>query len=164
MKWVLAIVVVAFPHATGPPLTHPQLVARADAVCVRYAPRLASPAEGKFGDPAYDTAWLKVFKRQRRELTALRPSPVDAARYGRFLQALPPVAAAFRKLTTAIEQGRSVKAWAQLARRFTAAQRVAGNRARTVGMRRCFSSTKKAAEPPPAEPGNGKGHGKGGHG
>src|SRR5262245_19509802 len=156
MKWVLAIVVVAFPTATGPPLTHSQLVTRADAVCVRYAPQLESPAESELGDPAFDAAWLRVFERQRRGLAALRPSPVDADRYGRFLETLPPVADTFRKLTKAIEAGRPVKAWAPLVRRMTAAQRQAGARARAVGMRRCFRSTAKATEPGPPDPGEDK--------
>jgi hypothetical protein len=166
MKWVLAIVVVAFPTATGPPLTHAQLVARADAVCVRYAPQLEAPGGGELGDPGFDAAWLRVFERQRRALTALRPSPVDAARYGRFLSALPPIANAFRTLTKSIEQGKPVKAWAPHVRHLTATQREAGTRARAVGMRRCYSSTKKPSEPAPPDPGGSKPprRGKGGAG
>jgi hypothetical protein len=151
MKWVLAIL-VALPTAAGPPLTHAQLVSRADAVCARYAPQLAAPrAEGRLGDPTFDAAWLKVFERQRRELTALRPSSVDAERYGRFLEALPPVAAAFRKLSSSIERGRPVHAWAPLVRRMTAAQREAGSRARAVGLRRCFAAAKKPSSPNPPD-------------
>jgi hypothetical protein len=155
MKWVLAIVVVAFAPATGPPLTHAQLVSRADAICVRHAPQLASPRTGGgLGDPVFDAAWLKVFERQRRELTALRPPQAEAARYRRFLDALPSVATAFRKLARAIEQGRPVHAWAPLVRRMTAAEREAGSRARAVGLRRCFPAGKKPSPPEPPQHGN----------
>ena len=152
--WVLAIVVAAFPTATGPPLTHAQLVSRADAVCVRYTPRLASPGpQGKLGDPAFDAAWLTTFARQRRELAALRPSTTDTPAYGRFMAALPPVANAFRNLARSIERGRPVHTWAPLVRRRTAAERTAGTRARAVGLRKCFASAKA---PSPAEPPTGK--------
>ena len=169
MKWVLAIALTAFPTATGPPLTHAQLVSRANAICVRHAPQLASSGTaGELGEPAFDAAWLKAFGRQRRELTALQPSDADAPAYGRFLAALPPVANAFRNLARSIERGRPVHSWAPLVRRLTAAEREAGSRARAVGLRRCFPGAKNPSPPKPPEPRKRKPeppeHGKGGGG
>src|SRR5688572_28110028 len=71
MRMLLAPAIAAAALAAAPPtLTHGQLVARADGICVRYAALLESPpgVEGRLGDADYDAAWLRLFARQRTEL------------------------------------------------------------------------------------------------
>jgi hypothetical protein len=126
--------------AASPPLTHAQLVTRANAICVRYDALLAAPpgVSGRLGDADFHAAWLRLFARQRDELARLAPPSTDTAAYARFLATLPPIATAFRKLATALETEVPVKRWRPLFRRFRAAERAAGQRARAVGIRRCF--------------------------
>jgi hypothetical protein len=127
--------------AASPTLTHAQLVKRANAICVRYEALLAAPpnVSGQLGDPDFDAEWLRLFARQRDELARLAPPARDAAAYGRFLRTLPPVAAAFRNLATALETDMPVKQWRPLYKSFRAAEGTAGSRARALGIRRCFS-------------------------
>jgi hypothetical protein len=139
MKLVFAGVLAAAAVA-APALTHGQLVARADAICVRYESLLTAPpgVDAQLGDPAYDRAWLRLFARQRGELGALRPPAGDRAAWTRFVRTLPVVRERFRALTTAIEAGLPVRRWRPLAARLRAAERDAGRAARAVGLRRCF--------------------------
>jgi hypothetical protein len=127
--------------AASPPLTHAQLVTRANAICVRYDALLAAPpnVSGRLGDRDFHTAWLRLFARQREELAQLAPPSTDAAAYARFVETLPPVAVAFRRLATALEREQPVKRWRPLFQRFREAERAAGRRARAVGIRRCFA-------------------------
>jgi hypothetical protein len=137
----LAAAPPALTHAAAPPtLTHVQLVARADAICVRYGALLNSPpgVEGRLGEADYDQAWLRLFTRQRTELARL-PAPRRDRAYARFLASLPPVATTFRTLADALEAGEPVKRWRPLFHRFRDAERTAGRAARAVGMRRCFA-------------------------
>jgi hypothetical protein len=140
MKLVFAGALAAAAVAAGPALTHGQLVARADAACLRYEPLLEAPpgVDAVLGEPAFDRAWLRLFERERAELAALRPPPRDAAAWTRFLRTLPHVSDAFRELTRAMEAGRPVRSWRPLSRRLTNARRAAGTAARAVGLRRCF--------------------------
>ena len=141
MKSVLAAAVAAAALAAGPALTHGQLVARADAICVRYESLLASPpgVGGELGEPAYDQAWIRLFEKQRGALGALKPPARDRAAYTRFLRTLPAVRNAFTALTDAIEAGQPVKTWRPLSHRLEAAERAADRAARTVGLKRCFA-------------------------
>jgi hypothetical protein len=146
MKLVFAGMLAAAAVAAGPALTHGQLVARADAICVRYEPLLESPpgVDAGLGEPAYDHAWLRIFERQRRELGALRPPARDLAAWTRFLRTLPVVRRRFRALTAAIEAGLPVRSWRPLSARLRAANQSASTAARAAGLRRCF---RKGAEP-----------------
>jgi hypothetical protein len=170
---VLATLAVGAPAGAGAPsLTPSQLVAKADAVCVRYAGRLASPgAQPRLGEATWDAGWLKAFDRQRAELVALRPPRSHAARYRAFLHTLPPLRDAFRALTAALEAKQPVRKWAPLVKRLQTAEQNAGRQARKVGLRRCFAAKQRDAETPsepkppkdpqdptpPGEPGKGKG-------
>ena len=141
----LAAAPPALTHAAASPtLTHGQLVARADAICVRYAALLDSPpgVEGRLGEADYDQAWLRLFARERTELGRLAAPRRDRAAYARFLASLPPVASTFRTLADALETGEPVKRWRPLFHRFRDAERMAGRTARTVGMRRCFAGSR----------------------
>jgi len=149
MKSVLAAAVAAAalaagPHlaAAAPSLTHGQLVARADAICVRYDSLLAAPpgVGGELGDPAYDRAWVKLFEKERAALAALKAPARDRATYARLLRTLPAIRDAFQALTTAIEAGQPVKSWKPLSNRLRAAQHAADTAARAVGLKRCFRS------------------------
>jgi hypothetical protein len=126
--------------AATPTLTHHQLVARANAVCLRYEPLLASPpnVSGRIGDADFHAAWLRLFARQRDELARLAPPARDSAAYARFLGALPPIASAFRTMATALEADVTVKQWRPLYKRFRAAERRAARRGRAIGIRHCF--------------------------
>ncbi len=149
MKLVLAGVVTAAALtsatavAAGPPLTHAQLVARADATCSRFEPLLAAPPgiDARYGEREFDQAWLAIFERQRVALAALRPSSRDRAAWTRLLRTLPPIRDSFRSLTQAIEAGRPVVEWRPLSRRLSNAERAATKAARTIGLRRCFRDT-----------------------
>jgi hypothetical protein len=141
MRMLLAPAIAAAALAASPPtLTHSQLVARADGICVRYAALRESPpgVTGRLGDADYHAAWLRLFARQRSELARLRPPQRDRAGYVRFLRSLPPVATAFRTLAEALEAEEPVKRWRPLFNRFRASERAAGRAALAVGMRRCF--------------------------
>jgi hypothetical protein len=141
MRMLLAPAIAAATLAAAPPtLTHGQLVARADGICVRYAALLESPpgVEGRLGDADYDAAWLRLFARQRTELGRLGPPSQDRAAYARFLRTLPPVATSFRALADALEAGEPVKRWRPLFHRYRDAERAAGRAAWAVGLRRCF--------------------------
>jgi len=149
MKSVLAAAVAAAALAAGPhlaaaaaSLTHGQLVARADAVCVRYDSLLAAPpgVGGELGDPAYDRAWVRLFEKERVALAALKPSARDRAAYARLLRTLPAISDAFEALTGAIEAGQPVKTWKPLSNRLRASEHAADRAARTVGLKRCFRS------------------------
>jgi hypothetical protein len=119
---------------------------------MRYAGRLASPgAEPQLGETAWDTAWLKAFDRQRAELVALRPPQSHAARYRTFLRMLPPLRAAFRDLTAALEAKQPVRKWAPLVKRLRTAEQNAGRQARKVGLRKCFAA-KPGNDEPPSDP------------
>ena len=148
MKSVLAAAVAAAalaagPHlaAAAPSLTHGQLVARADAICVRYESLLASPpgVDGELGDPAYDRAWTRLFERQRAALGALKPPARDRAAYTRLLRTLPTIREAFKALTAAIEAGQPVRTWKPLSHRLQNAEKAADRAARAVGLKRCFA-------------------------
>jgi len=148
MKSVLAAAVAAAALAAGPlaaaapSLTHGQLVARADAICVRYDSLLTAPpgVDGDLGDPAYDRAWVRLFENQRAALAALTPPARDRAAYARLLRTLPAIRDAFQTLTAAIEAGRPVRSWKPLSNRLRASQRATDRAARAVGLKRCFRS------------------------
>jgi hypothetical protein len=142
MKSVLAAAVAATALAAGPALTHGQLVARADAICVRYESLLASPpgVDGQLGTPAYDRAWIRLFERQRAALGALTPPARDRAAYTSLLRTLPAVRNAFRQLTMAIEAGEPVRTWRPLSHRLETAEHASDLAARAVGLKRCFRS------------------------
>jgi hypothetical protein len=140
MKLILAGAVAAAALAAAPPLTHGQLVARADAICVRYDRLLASPpgVDGQIGDVEYDLAWLRLFDRQRLALAALTPPDRDRAAWTRLLRRLPAIRQGFRALTAAIEAGQPVRTWRPLSHRLEAAEREAERAALAVGLKRCF--------------------------
>lgn len=155
MKSVLAAAVAAAalaagPHlaAAAPSLTHGQLVARADAICVRYDSLLVAPpgVEGELGDPAYDRAWVRLFERQRAALAALKAPARDRAAYARLLRTLPAIRDAFQALTAAIEAGQPVKTWKPLSNRLRASQHAADNAARAVGLKRCFRTESRVRQ------------------
>lgn len=151
MKSVLAAAVAAAALAgpalaAGPELTHGQLVARADAICVRYDSLLAAPPgiDAELGDAAYDRAWVRLFERQRAALAALKAPARDRAAYARLLRTLPAIRDAFQALTGAIEAGEPVKSWRPLSNRLRASERAADKAARAVGLKRCFRSDSPA--------------------
>ena len=152
MKSVLAAAVAAAALAAGPlaaaapSLTHGQLVARADAICVRYESLLAAPpgVGGELGDPAYDRAWVKLFEKQRAALAGLKPPARDRAAYARLLRTLPAIRDAFQALTAAIEAGQPVKSWRPLSNRLRASEHAADQAARAVGLKRCFRPDRAA--------------------
>lgn len=148
---IAAALVAGLARAATPVLTPVQLVAKADAICVRYAPRVASPGkQPQLGQPAWDAAWLRTFDRQHTELAALRPPASRAPRYRAFLGSLPPVRASFRALTSSLEAKRPVRTWVPLVKRLHSAERHAGQRARAVGLRRCFAAALE--DEPPSDP------------
>lgn len=142
----LAGVFAAAAVAAGPALNHAQLVARADAVCLRYESLLAAPPgiDGQLGEPAYDRAWLRLFARERGELRSLVAPARDRAGWARFLRTLPPIAERFNALTNAIEAGLPVRRWRPYSAQLRAAQQNAGRAAAAVGLRRCF---RRSADP-----------------
>ncbi len=138
---LLAPAIAAAALAANPPtLTQSQLVTRANGICIRYAALRAAPPDvtGRLGDPAFDAAWLRLFAREREELGRLVPPPASEEGYARFVATLPPIATSFRRLATALEQGRPVKRWLALYQRFRSTERRAARSARSVGIRRCF--------------------------
>jgi len=138
MRLLLAPALAAVTIAAAPQLTHGQLVARADGICVRYAVLLDGGVDGRLGDAAYDAEWLRLFGRQRAELGRLAPPARDAARYRAFLRTLPPIATDFAALAGALEAGEPVKKWKGLFHRLRASEQAAGEAAQRVGLRRCF--------------------------
>jgi hypothetical protein len=141
---VAALVLTCGAGAAPPPpgLRHAELMARADRICERYATLLQHPTggTGTLGEPAYDAAWLRLFVRQRRELSDLRPGRRDAAGYRRFLVSLPVIEKAAGDLMSVLERRGGARASRGLLRRFLAAQTESTRRARAVGLRRCPSA------------------------
>jgi hypothetical protein len=147
MRMLLAPAIAAAALAAAPPtLTHGQLVARANGICVRHAALLEN-VDGTIGDAEYDAAWFRLFARQRAELGKLAPPPQDRAAYARFLRTLPPVAASYRTLAAALEAEEPVKRWRPLFHRYRDAERAAGRAARLVGLRRCFAERRSRRKP-----------------
>jgi hypothetical protein len=138
MRLLLAPALAAVTIAAAPQLTHGQLVARADGICVRYAMLLDSGVDGRLGDPDYDAEWQRLFGRQRAELGRLVPPTRDAVRYRAFLRTLPPIATNFASLAAALEDEQPVKKWKKLFHSLRESERAAGEAAQRVGLRRCF--------------------------